>query len=221
MHWGELQELANQAANLLAALGVESGDRVAVVCRRRPRRRRSSSRHGSSARSCSRCRCSTATRGSRTGSGTRAASCSSPTPRTRRASRPWAPRRARCSTSRLWLGGGDDHPTADTAADDPAQLYYTSGTTGLAKGIVHAHRYILAHEEFDVLPRGRGRRALPRDGGVGLGGRDRAAARTVAPRRGAVRLPARGRLRSAPAARLPLAATRSRTSSRPRPRCAR
>ncbi len=37
---------------------------------------------------------------------------------------------------------------ADTSADDPAQLYYTSGTTGLAKGIVHAHRYILAHEEF-------------------------------------------------------------------------
>jgi acetyl-CoA synthetase len=35
-----------------------------------------------------------------------------------------------------------------TAADDPAQLYYTSGTTGLAKGIVHAHRYVLAHEEF-------------------------------------------------------------------------
>ena len=34
------------------------------------------------------------------------------------------------------------------AADDPAQLYYTSGTTGLAKGILHAHRYILGHEEF-------------------------------------------------------------------------
>ncbi len=38
--------------------------------------------------------------------------------------------------------------TADTLAEDPAQLYYTSGTTGLAKGIVHAHRYMLAHEEF-------------------------------------------------------------------------
>jgi acetyl-CoA synthetase len=37
---------------------------------------------------------------------------------------------------------------ADTLADDPAQLYYTSGTTGLAKGILHAHRYLLGHEEF-------------------------------------------------------------------------
>ena len=41
-----------------------------------------------------------------------------------------------------------DVVTCDTAADDPAQLYYTSGTTGLAKGIVHAHRYLLGHEEF-------------------------------------------------------------------------
>jgi len=38
----------------------------------------------------------------------------------------------------------------DTAADDPAQLYYTSGTTGLAKGILHAHRYLLGHNEFEL-----------------------------------------------------------------------
>ena len=44
--------------------------------------------------------------------------------------------------------GDTDVERVDTAADDPAQLYYTSGTTGLAKGILHAHRYILGHEEF-------------------------------------------------------------------------
>jgi acetyl-CoA synthetase len=48
----------------------------------------------------------------------------------------------------LLAGAGDRFETVDTSCDDPAQIYYTSGTTGLAKGILHAHRYILAHEEF-------------------------------------------------------------------------
>jgi acetyl-CoA synthetase len=44
--------------------------------------------------------------------------------------------------------GGASFPRVDPAAEDPAQLYYSSGTTGLAEGILHAHRYLLAHEEF-------------------------------------------------------------------------
>src|SRR3954447_1159186 len=48
----------------------------------------------------------------------------------------------------IFAHGSPDFAGVDTLADDPAQLYYTSGTTGLAKGIIHAHRYLLAHEEF-------------------------------------------------------------------------
>ena len=36
-----------------------------------------------------------------------------------------------------------------TGADDPALIFYTSGTTGRAKGIVHAHRTLLGHNEFN------------------------------------------------------------------------
>ena len=48
----------------------------------------------------------------------------------------------------LLAGASPQYTCVDTSAEDPAQLYYTSGTTGLAKGILHAHRYILGHEEF-------------------------------------------------------------------------
>ena len=41
--------------------------------------------------------------------------------------------------------------TLDTPADQAAQIYYTSGTTGLAKGIVHAHRYVIGHNEFELV----------------------------------------------------------------------
>ncbi|MFL6153846.1 MAG: AMP-binding protein, partial [Ornithinibacter sp.] len=51
-------------------------------------------------------------------------------------------------TPELLAEQDDGFETVDTSADDPAQIYYTSGTTGLAKGILHAHRYILGHEEF-------------------------------------------------------------------------
>ena len=72
-----------------------------------------------------------------------------------------------------------------------------------------------------LLPRRAGRRALPRHGRVGVGGRHRAAARAVALRRGPARAAAQGRLRPAQAARLPVAPRGDATSSRRRPRCAR
>jgi acetyl-CoA synthetase len=65
----------------------------------------------------------------------------------RRFDQPWAPQLLIIGSDTL-AQAPKDPICSDTSADDPAQLFYTSGTTGLAKGVIHAHRYILAHEEF-------------------------------------------------------------------------
>jgi acetyl-CoA synthetase len=38
-----------------------------------------------------------------------------------------------------------DHANADTSAEDPAIIVYTSGTTGNPKGVLYAHRTLLGH----------------------------------------------------------------------------
>ena len=110
--------------------------------------------------------------------------------------------RRSCSYSSRAPWRGPDRVLGDTAADDPAQLYYTSGTTGLAKGIVHAHRYILGHEEFGYCHE-------VKDGERFHGMGEWAWAAGIAPLLGPWRLGAvqcvyrREAVRPAPAARLP------------------
>ena len=145
LDWGALQDLANQAAHVLAAHGVEPGDRVAVVLPPAPETAAvffGVWKLGAILLSLSVLYGDDAIRH-------RLDDAEAKLVVTDASNAKRFPGRdvlvldedelARASTA---------HVCADTAADDPAQLYYTSGTTGLAKGIVHAHRYVLGHEEF-------------------------------------------------------------------------
>jgi acetyl-CoA synthetase len=148
LDWGELQDLANQAAHMLAARGVTRGDRVAVVLPATPETAAiffgvwklgaillsMSVLYGDDGIQ------------HRLGDSEARLLVTDPE-NAPRFDRPWAPETLVLEQDTL-AGAPTDHVCEDTAADDPAQLYYTSGTTGMAKGIVHAHRYILAHEEF-------------------------------------------------------------------------
>jgi len=145
--WGELQDLANQAAHTLAGQGVERGDRVAVVLPPTPETAAiffGVWKLGAILLSMSVLYGDDSIRHRLADSGAKLVVTDATNAR-----------RFDATTSKLLvldeetLADAPTEPiTCDTAADDPAQLYYTSGTTGLAKGIVHAHRYILAHEEF-------------------------------------------------------------------------
>jgi acetyl-CoA synthetase len=145
--WGELQDLANQAAHTLAALGVARGDRVAVVLAPTPETAAfffGVWKLGAILLSMSVLYGDDAVRHRLDDSGAKLLVTDPAN----------AQRFAGLGAELLVLEDDTlaraptDFVGCDTAADEPAQLYYTSGTTGLAKGIVHAHRYLLAHEEF-------------------------------------------------------------------------
>src|SRR4051812_28115 len=143
--WGELQDLANQAAHVLRASGVQRGDRVAVVLPPTPETAAvffGTWKLGALLLSMSVLYGDEGIRHR----------LSDSAPAVLVTDRANAPRfdhpNVLVLDDGLLEGAPTDPIVADTAADDPAQLYYTSGTTGLAKGIIHAHRYVLAHEEF-------------------------------------------------------------------------
>jgi len=145
--WGELQDMANQAAHVLADRGVTRGDRVAVMMPPIPETAALFMgvwKVGAILLSLSVLYGDDAIEHRLSDSGAKVLVTDEAN----------AARFPSVAADVMALGAdgfGDastDPISCDTAADDPAQLYYTSGTTGLAKGVVHAHRYILAHEEF-------------------------------------------------------------------------
>ena len=146
--WGELQDLSNQAANVLRDHGVEPGERVAVVLPPTPETAAvffGTWKNAGILLSMS----------VLYGDDGIAHRLRDSQPRVLVTDKANAARFDPSLVGELLVlddglldGASTEFETADTAADDPAQLYYTSGTTGLAKGIVHAHRYVLAHEEF-------------------------------------------------------------------------
>src|SRR4051794_572481 len=146
LHWGELQDMSNRFARLLADSGVQRGDRVAMLLPPTPETAAAflgAWRSGAILLSMS-------VLYGDDGITHRLTDSQAAVVVTNAANR----ERVEGQTKVVVLEPGDlddgstDFEPVDTAADDPAQLYYTSGTTGLAKGILHAHRYILAHEEF-------------------------------------------------------------------------
>jgi acetyl-CoA synthetase len=145
--WGELQDLSNRAAHTLAGYGIGRGDRVAVVLPPTPEAAAvffGVWKLGAILLSMSVLYGEEAIDHRLTDSGA-ALLVTDPANAHRFERR--SPQLLVLDSDTL-VAAPTDHVCADTSADDPAQLYYTSGTTGLAKGIVHAHRYILGHEEF-------------------------------------------------------------------------
>ena len=146
--WGELQDLANQAAHVLASLGVERGDRVAVVLPPTPETAAlffATWKLGALLLSMSVLYGDDGIRHRIRDSEPRVLVTDAAN--AGRFPAGLVPRLLVLG-ERTFDGVPTQFETLDTAADDPAQLYYTSGTTGLAKGIVHAHRYLLGHQEF-------------------------------------------------------------------------
>jgi acetyl-CoA synthetase len=148
VHWGELQELSNRFAGVLRAHGVAKGDRVAMLLP--PTAETAAAFFGTW--KCGAILLSMSVLYGDDGIRHRLTDSQAKVLVTNAANAgridPGLVEHVLLLDDELLASGDAQFEPEDTLADDPAQLYYTSGTTGLAKGIVHAHRYLLAHEEF-------------------------------------------------------------------------
>ena len=147
--WGELQDDSNRFANVLRAHGVEPGDRVAMLLPPTPETAAAFFgvwKAGAILLSMSVLYGDEGIRHRVRDSQPKVLLTNAAERRDASSATWWST--CWCSTTSCWGAARPRSSPVDTAADDPAQLYYSSGTTGLAKGILHAHRYILAHEEF-------------------------------------------------------------------------
>jgi acetyl-CoA synthetase len=148
VHWGELQDASNRFANVLQAHGVGRGDRVAMLLPPTPETAAAffgTWKVGAILLSMS---VLYGDEGIRHRVGDSQAKVLVTNAQNAERIERSLVEHVLLLDEQLLAGGSPQYECLDTSAEDPAQLYYTSGTTGLAKGILHAHRYILAHEEF-------------------------------------------------------------------------
>ena len=148
VNWGELQDLSNRFANVLTAHGVERGDRVAMLLPPTPETAAAffgTWKVGAILLSMSVLYGDDGIRHRLTDSQAKVLVTNEAN----------ADRMERSLVEHVLIlddallsRGSTSFHCVDTSSEDPGQLYYSSGTTGLAKGILHAHRYILGHEEF-------------------------------------------------------------------------
>jgi acetyl-CoA synthetase len=146
--WGELQDASNRFADVLSALGVRRGDRVALLLPSTPEAAAAffgTWKAGAILLSMSVLYGEDGIRHRLTDS--QAKVLVTDAANSERVERSLV-EHVLVLDGGLLSRGSSSFQAVETRADDPAQLYYSSGTTGLAKGILHAHRYILAHEEF-------------------------------------------------------------------------